>query len=406
MSFDVERIRSDFPILSRELPGGKRLAYLDNGATSQKPRPVIERITRFFEEENANIHRGLHHLSAEATTHFEQARESISHALNLPAGSDLIFTRGTTESINLAAHGLEARLGDGDEIIITLMEHHANFVPWQILAEKTGAKLKFAEVKDNGELDLEHWKSCFSPAAKVAAFAGVSNALGTIHPAVEMCRFCRERGVVSLVDGAQKLPHGPADLAELDCDFFAFSGHKMFGPDGIGVLAGRSELLNQFPPYQSGGDMIETVAVEGSVFRESPDRFEAGTPHISGAIALAAAFDYLAGLDWPAVAKHEEDLLNETRNRLDDFGGVTIWGNAAQQAPIVSFTMEEAHPQDVATVLDQVGVAVRTGHHCAQPLMTRLGITGTVRASFALYNNREDIEALLAGLHKVRQLFS
>lgn len=406
MAFDVETIRADFPILSRPLPGGRRLAYLDNGATSQKPACVIERIHDFFARENANIHRGLHYLSAQATTHYEEARATIAAALNIQADSTLVFTRGATESINLVTHGLAGQLREGDEAVVTLMEHHANFVPWQILAELTGVKLRFVPVRDNGELDLKAWESAFNNRTRVAAFTHVSNSLGTINPVAEMIAFCRGRGVLSLVDGAQSVPHGPVDLTALDPDFFVFSGHKVYGPDGIGVLVGKTALLNSFRPYQSGGDMIDLVSVEGTTFRGAPERFEAGTPHISGALGLAEAFRYLSGIDWNAARAHENSLLEEVTERLKSFGGIRIWGEAPRKAAIISFTMEEAHPQDIATILDQDGVAVRTGHHCTQPLMTHLGITGTVRASFAFYNNREDIDALFTGLHKVKKIFS
>ena len=405
-AFDPEKIRADFPVLQRELPGGRRLAYLDNGATSQKPGPVIDRVTRFFSEENANIHRGLHHLSAESTSHFEEARESIGKEIGMPRDFSLIFTKGTTEAINLVAHGFATQVKSGDEIVITLMEHHANFVPWQILAEKTGATIRFVPVKDNGELDFEEWKSAFNGNTKVAAFTHVSNALGTINPVPGMVAFAKERKVITLIDGAQSVPHGRINVADLGCDFFAFSGHKVFGPDGVGVLVGRSEILNQFPPYQCGGDMIDRVAVEGTTFREAPERFEAGTPNISGVIGLGAAFEYLSKLDWAGAAKHEERLLELATSELKAIDGLKIWGEAPGKASIISFTMEQAHPQDIAMILDNVGVAVRTGHHCCMPLMTHFGITGTVRASFSFYNNEADVHALMAGLEKVKQLFS
>ncbi|MDF1755646.1 MAG: SufS family cysteine desulfurase [Verrucomicrobiales bacterium] len=406
MAFDVEKIRGDFPVLSRVLPNGRQLAYLDNGATSQKPAAVINRLTKFYSEENANIHRGLHHLSAEATFNFENARTAIATYLKTPKDCDLIFTRGTTEAINLIAHGLASELNEGDEIVITLMEHHANFVPWQLLALKTGAKVRYANVKDNGELDLDDWKASFNSRTKVASFTQVSNALGTVNPAKEMAAFCRERNVISVVDGAQAVPHGPVDLGDLDCDFYAFSGHKVFGPDGVGVLVGNSEILNRFPPYQSGGDMIDRVAIEGTTFQKAPERFEAGTPNISATIGLAAAFQYLSELDWIGAHEHETALLTEATERLKAVGGIKIWGEAPVKASVISFTMDEAHPQDIATILDNVGVAIRTGHHCAMPLMTHFGIKGTARASFAFYNNRDDIDALIEGMGKVKRLFA
>lgn len=405
MAFDVESIRKDFPIFSRPLPGGRRLAYLDNGATSQKPRQVIDRLNHFLSYENSNIHRGLHHLSAEATNCFEESRRFIGESLRIAEDSVVVFTRGTTESINLVTHGLESELNEGDEIVITLMEHHANFVPWQILAEKTGSRLRFVPVRDNGELDLGAWKEALTSRTRVAAFTHVSNVLGTVNPVKEMTALAREREVLTLVDGAQSVPHGPVDVSDLDCDFFVFSGHKVYGPDGIGVLVGKKEILDRFSPYQSGGDMIDRVAVEGTTFRESPERFEAGTPNISAVIGLGEAFRYMGNIDWKGVEEHENRLLEEVTEGLREIGGVRILGEAPGKVSLVSFVMEEAHPQDIATILDNMGVAVRSGHHCAQPLMSHLGIVGSARAAFALYNNREDVEALLEGVRKVNDLF-
>ncbi len=405
MAFDVEKIREDFPILSRPLPGDRRLAYLDNGATSQKPQAVIDRMSRFWLEENANIHRGLHHLSAEATTAHEAARDTVSQAIGVADDQVLIFTRGATEAINLVANGLEGELREGDEIVVTLMEHHANFVPWQILAEKTGAIVRYISVLENGELDLEAWQAALNEKTRVAAFAHISNVLGTVNPVAEMTAIARERGIMTLVDGAQSVPHGPVNVADLGCDFFVFSGHKVYAPDGIGVLVGRSELLDRFQPYQAGGDMIDRVAVEGTTYREAPERFEAGTPFIAGALGLAAAFDYMAGIDWVAAHEHEQHLLSQATAGLKQIGGVKIWGEAPGKASVIAFTMDEAHPQDIATILDQLGVAVRTGHHCAMPLMTHFGITGTARASIAFYNNQEDIDALLDGIRRVKRMF-
>ncbi len=406
MPFDVEKIRGEFPILSRPLPGGRRLAYLDNGATSQKPRCVIDRLSRFYAEENANIHRGLHHLSAEATTNYESAREYLSSELGLSDDFALVFTRGATEAINLVAHGLRGELKEGDEIIITLMEHHANFVPWQRLAEETGARLRFVPVAEDGQLDFQVWEGAFNERTRVAAFTHVSNALGTINPVARMVAFARERDVVTLVDGAQSAPHGPVDVGGLGCDFFTFSGHKTYGPDGVGVLAGRRELLDRFAPYQSGGDMIDRVSVEGTTYRESPERFEAGTPHIAGVLGLESAFRFLADIDWEGAHEHERELLHRATEGLESIGGVRIWGTAPEKAPIISFTMDDAHPQDIATILDNTGVAVRTGHHCCMPLMTHYGITGTARASFTFYNDFDDVDALIRGVEKVRSLFS
>lgn len=405
MAFDVETIRQDFPILSRPLPGGRRLTYLDNGATSQKPQQVLDRLNHFFSYENSNIHRGLHYLSAEATNCYEESRKFIGESLGVSTDSAVVFTRGTTESINLVAHGLASELREGDEIVITLMEHHANFVPWQILAEKTGARLRFVPVRDNGELDQDAWRESLTPKTRITAFTHVSNVLGTVNPVKEMTAMARDLGILTLVDGAQSVPHGPVDVAELGCDFFVFSGHKVYAPDGIGVLVGKKEILDRFPPYQSGGDMIDRVAVEGTTFRESPERFEAGTPNISGVIGLAEAFRYLAKIDWKGAEAHEAQLLEAATGGLREIGGVRILGEAPGKVSLISFVMDEAHPQDIATILDNMGVAVRSGHHCAQPLMTHLGIVGSARAAFAFYNNLEDVEALLEGVRKVKDLF-
>lgn len=403
-SFDPVSIRADFPILSREVEG-KPLTYLDSGATSQKPQCVIDSMSNFYGKENANIHRGVHYLSRMATDSYEKARERISEALNLPVEDELIFVRGATEAINLVTHGLEGRLSEGDEIILTLMEHHANFVPWQILAEKRGLKIHYVSLLENGELDLAAWKACFNGKTKVAAFTHVSNVLGTVNPVKEMVAFAREREVLTLVDGAQALPHGPVNLTDIDSDFYVFSGHKVFGPDGIGVLTGPKKMLNEFPPYQSGGDMIERVSVEGTTFREVPERFEAGTPNISGAIGLAEAFRYMGEIDWQKAAAHEESLLTHLTGELDKLNDVRIFGTAPGKVSVVSFLMKSAHSHDVGTILDSEGIAIRAGHHCAQPLMDHLGVAATARASFAMYNNADDVEALMRGLHKVQKYF-
>ena len=314
-SFDPEKLRADFPILSREVDG-KPLTYLDSGATAQKPTCVIESMRQFYAEENANIHRGVHFLSRQATDAYEDAREQIKAALNLPETHEAIFVRGATEGINLVTHGLESELNEGDEIILTVMEHHANFVPWQILGEKCGLNLKFVGLRDNGELDLEEWKSQFGDRTRIAAFTHISNVLGTVNPVKEMVSFAREQGVRTLVDGAQALPHGAVDLTDLAPDFYAFSGHKVFGPDGIGIVTGSKEALNAFPPYQSGGDMIERVAISGTTFREVPERFEAGTPNISGAIGLAEAFRYMGRIDWAAAHAYETALADHATDEL------------------------------------------------------------------------------------------
>jgi len=403
-SFVPEKIRADFPILSREVEG-KPLTYLDSGATSQKPQCVIDSMSTFYGSENANIHRGVHYLSRMATDAYENARESISEALNLPESDELIFVRGTTEAINLVTHGLEGRLNEGDEIILTLMEHHANFVPWQILAQKRGLKIRFIAPLENGELDLEAWKAAFNTRTRVAAFTHVSNVLGTVNPVKEMVAFAKQQEVLTLVDGAQALPHGPVDLSDIDSDFYVFSGHKVFGPDGIGVLTGPKDLLNAFPPYQTGGDMIERVAVSGTTFREVPERFEAGTPNISGAIGLAEAFRYMGEIDWQGAAAHEEGLLLQLTEELEKIDDLTIFGKAPGKVSVVSFLMKSAHSHDIGTILDSEGIAIRAGHHCAQPLMDHLGVAATARASLSMYNNSDDVEALMRGMAKIQKYF-
>ncbi len=403
-SFDLQAIREDFPILSREVDG-KPLSYLDNGATAQKPRCVVDKLATFFSHENANIHRGVHYLSRHATDAYEQARETISEALSLTEEQQLIFVRGATEAINLVTNGLASELQPGNEIILTVMEHHANFVPWQILAEKNELKLHFVPVLDDGSLDLEDWKSRFNENTKVAAFAHVSNVLGTVNPLAEMTAFARERNVLTLVDGAQALPHGPVDVGGLGCDFYVFSGHKVYGPDGIGCLIGPKEKLNTFPPYQSGGDMIEIVSIDGTTFREVPERFEAGTPNISGAIGLAEAFRYMAEIDWHAAQVHEQSLLKYATEELAKLNGIKFYGTTADKVGVISYLLESAHPHDVGTILDSEGVAIRVGHHCAQPLMRHFGIAATARASLAFYNNQEDVDALIRGMKKVDKYF-
>jgi cysteine desulfurase/selenocysteine lyase len=401
-SFDQESLRADFPILAREVDG-KPLAYLDNGATAQKPRCVINAMSHFLEEENANIHRGVHYLSRNATEAYESARQSVKETLHAPETQELIFVRGTTEAINLVANGLEETLQEGDEIVLTIMEHHANFVPWQILAERCGVKLHFAGLQEDGSLDLDEWKSFFNEKTKFASFTHISNVLGTINPVKEMVAFAKERGVGTLIDGAQSLPHGPVDLSTIGADFYMFSGHKVFGPDGIGVLVGDRDQLNAFRPYQSGGDMIERVSVTGTTFRDVPERFEAGTPYISGAIGLAEAFRYVSEIDWKLAAAHEDRLRAHLTEELEKAGDVKIFGNAPGKAAIVSFFPDFAHPHDVGTILDSAGVAVRDGHHCAQPLMDYFGVSATVRASIAFYNNEADVEAFLEGMAKARR---
>ncbi len=404
--FDQPTLRADFPILNQK-HNGKPLVYLDNGATSQKPQVVLDRLAKFYAAENSNIHRGVHRLSQEATDAYERGREVIKEELGFESGAEssheLIFVRGATEGINLVTHGLREQLAEDDEIILTVMEHHANFVPWQVLAQETGATINYIAPLDDGALDLDAWKAAFTTKTKVAAFTHVSNVLGTVNPVAEMVRFARERDVTTLVDGAQALPHGPIDINALDPDFYVFSGHKVYGPDGTGVLLGRRDLLNSFPPYQTGGDMIDIVAVEGSTFRDAPSRFEAGTPNISGGIALAEAFRYMRDIDWEAAHKHENSLLTHATEELEKLEGMKIFGKTRGKAPIVSFVLDWAHAHDVGQLIDTSNVAIRVGHHCCQPLMTHLGVPATARASFAFYNNHDDVEALVAGLHKVKR---
>jgi cysteine desulfurase/selenocysteine lyase len=398
-------LRRDFPILERHVHG-KPLVYLDNGATSQKPRAVIDAMRLFFETACANIHRGVHLLSAEATQAYDSARARISNRLGAAHPSELVFVRGTTEAINLVASSWgNLHLREGDEILLTEMEHHANIVPWQFLVRRTGAKLKVLPITDEGALDLERLDELLTARTKLFAFAHVSNVLGTVNPVAELCRIARERGVTTLVDGAQAVAHGPVDLGQLGCDFYVFSGHKMFGPDGIGVLYGRGKLLHSLPPWQGGGDMVERVTFEESTFREPPDRFEAGTPNISGAIGLGAAFDYLDKLDWSVLRAHEHELKEAAHQALASIPGLRIQGTIPGKVPVVSFTLKGVHPHDIGTILDSEGVAVRAGNHCAQPLMQRLGIQSSARASFAFYNTLDEVETLANAVRKAQRYF-
>lgn len=405
--FDVERIRADFPVLAEPLPGGRTLAYLDNAATTQKPNVVIEATDAYYRHANANVHRAIHTLSQRATQQYEAARDSIAAFINARSREQIIFTRGTTDSINLvaAAHGA-ANLKTGDEVLITALEHHSNIVPWQLICQRTGASLVVVPVNDAGEVSADDFAARLTERTKIAAFAHVSNALGTILPIEQMIADAHAAGVPVLVDGAQGIAHTAVDMQALDADFYAFSGHKMFGPTGIGVLYGRIELLDAMPPWQGGGDMIDTVSFEGSTWNELPYKFEAGTPNIAGAVGLGAAVDYLRGLDMTAVAAHEHELLTTATAAMRDIPGLHIIGTARDKAATLSFVMDQAHAQDIGTLLDETGVAVRTGHHCAMPLMERFGISGTARASFAAYNNQADVTALIEGLHSVQRVFS
>ena len=403
---DLARLRAEFPILATTVRG-KPLIYLDNAATSQKPRAVIERIGRYYATENANVHRGVYELSEHATAEYEAAREKARAFLNAAATREIVFVRGTTEGINLVASSWgRPRLQPGDEVLVSAMEHHSNIVPWQLVCDERGAVLRVIPMNRRGELLLDDYARLLSDRTRIVAVAHVSNSLGTINPVADIVRLAHTRGVPVLVDGAQAAPHLKIDVRELDADFYTVSGHKMFGPTGIGVLYGKSEWLEAMPPYQGGGDMIKTVTFAKTTFADLPAKFEAGTPHIAGAIGLGAAIDYLGSLDWPAVAAHERDLLAYATARLRDIPGVQLVGTAAHKAGVVSFVVGGVHAHDVGTIVDQEGVAIRTGHHCTQPVMDFFGVPATARASFAFYNTRADVDALVSALEKVRKVFS
>jgi cysteine desulfurase / selenocysteine lyase len=403
---DLEKIRADFPILRQKIRG-KPLVYLDNAATSQKPQVVINAITRYYERDNANIHRGVHFLSEHATEEHEAARADVQQFLTAAHSREIVFVRGTTEAINLVAQSFgRTNVGPGDEVLITGMEHHSNIVPWQLLCEEKGATLRVAPINNRGELLLDEFASLLGPRTKIAAITHVSNALGTVNPVRQMISLAHERNVPVLVDGAQAVPHIQVDVQALDCDFYAFSGHKLYGPTGIGVLYGKSALLEAMPPYQGGGDMISSVTFEKTLFNKLPYKFEAGTPHIAGAIGLGAAIRYLNGLGIDKVAAHEHDLLSYAESAVSAIPGVRLVGTAKERAGVLSFVMEDIHPHDVGTILDQEGIAIRTGHHCSQPVMQRFDIPATARASFALYNTREEVDALVSGIRKVREVFA
>ena len=397
---DIAARRADFPLIQ----GRDDVVYLDNAATTQKPRAVLDAVRAYYETTNANVHRGVHQLSDAATDAFEGARGRVARRINAAAPSEIVWTRGTTEAINLVAQSYGgSMLRPGDRVLVTELEHHSNVVPWQMACERAGATLAAAAVTPEGTLDVEDFEAQLGRGdVRIAAFGHVSNALGTVHPVAELVAMARAAGATTLVDGAQAMAHYGVDVRALDCDFYAFSGHKMYAPTGIGVLYGREALLEAMPPWQGGGEMIEEVRIEATTYAGLPFKFEAGTPNIAGAIGLAAAVDYLETLDPGAVAAHEGELLHRVTAGLQQIEGVRIVGTAADKGPVVSFLMGGAHPHDVGTLLDRQGIAVRTGHHCAMPLMERLGIPGTVRASFALYNSAEDVERLVAGVHKAR----
>jgi cysteine desulfurase/selenocysteine lyase len=405
MSIDVDAIRRDFPILASE-SRGKPLTYLDSAASAQKPRAVIEAMSSFYSERYANIHRGVYQLSAQATIEYEAVRERVARFIGAPSAREVIFVRNATEAINLVARSWgEAEIGPGDEIVVTTMEHHANIVPWQMLCERRGARLQVAAVSDEGVLDVDHLTSLLGPRTRLLAFVHVSNALGTINPVKELVTLARDRGITTLVDGAQAVPHQPVDVGDLGCDFYAFSGHKVIGPSGAGVLYGRLPLLEAMPPFLGGGDMIERVSFEGTTFAPVPQKFEAGTPDIASVIGLGAAVDYLEAIGMEKISAREHSLLAYATERCLELPGLRIVGTAKEKAAVLSFVLDEIHPHDIGTILDGEGVAVRAGHHCAQPLMDRLGLPATARASFAFYNTREDVDRLVAALEKTRELF-
>jgi len=403
--FDVERVRSDFPLLTQAIHGGP-LVYLDHAATSQKPQTVIEAVSRFYAYDNANIHRGVYALSNRATEAYDAARSTVQRFVGAAEAREIVFVRSTTEALNLiaATHGRQ-RVGKDDEIVVSQMEHHSNIVPWQLLAEATGARLRMWPINDAGELPLDGLTSLLSPRTKIVAVTHVSNALGTVNSIRDIAAAAHEYGAILVVDGAQAVPHMPVDVVALDCDFYAFSGHKVCGPTGIGTLYGRAHLLDAMPPYQGGGNMIASVTFDRTTYAPAPARFEAGTPHIAGAIGLAAALDYLDNLGIDAIADYEASLLEYASEALGAIDGLRIIGTAPAKSAILSFVMDGVHPHDIGTILDAEGIAIRTGHHCAQPVMARYGVPATARASFAFYNTRSDIDRLAGALRNVRKVF-
>jgi len=402
--FDVERVRQDFPILKQEV-GGHSLVYLDNAATAQKPLAVIETVERYYRETNANIHRGVHTLAERATGEYEAARDKVRAFVNAAEAREIVFTRGTTESVNLVAQAfLRPRLEPGDEILVSEMEHHSNIVPWQLVAEQTGARVRAIPMTDAGELQLDEFERLLGERTRLLAIGHVSNALGTINPVADMIATAHARGIPVLVDGAQAVPHFAVDVRALDADFYCFSGHKMFGPTGIGALYAKADLLEVMPPYQGGGEMISKVTFEGTEFNVIPHKFEAGTPNIAGAIGLGAAVDYLQSLGMEQVIAHEDDVLAYAHERAAEVDGLRIYGTATHKAGVLSFLIDGIHPNDLGMLIDQEGVAIRTGHHCAMPVMDHYGVGGTARASFALYNTRADVDRLIDGIASVRKL--
>ena len=404
--FDVARIREDFPILKQQVRG-KPLVYLDNAATSQKPQAVIDTLNRYYTTENSNVHRGLHYLSELATQEYEAARSKVRQFLNAADDREIIFVRGTTEGINLVAQSYaRQQIGEGDEIIISAMEHHSNIVPWQIICQERGAHLRVIPINDDGEILIDEYEKLLGPRAKLVSIVHVANSLGTINPIEQIVAMAHSRGVPVLVDGAQSVPHMAIDVRRLDCDFFAFSGHKLFGPTGIGILYGKAELLESMPPYQGGGEMIRSVTFEKTLYNTLPYKFEAGTPNIGGAIGLGTAIDYLTDLGLDRVSAYERQLLDYGTKRLSAIGGLRLIGTAREKGSILSFVLNGIHPHDIGTILDSDGIAIRAGHHCTQPVMARFGVPATARASLAFYNTPEEIDVLVEGIDKVIEVFS
>jgi cysteine desulfurase/selenocysteine lyase len=404
-TFDITKVRNDFPILKQQV-NGCPLVYLDNGATSQKPQSVIDAIVNYYSTTNSNVHRGVHTMSQQATDGYEGARSKVRQFINAGDDREIIFTRNTTEGINLVAHSYgRQNIGPGDDIIVSNMEHHSNIVPWQMLCEEKGANLRVVPINDDGELLMDEYERMLSPKTKLVSITHVSNALGTILPAAEIVRMAHAHGVPVLLDGAQAVPHMPVDVQELDCDFYVFSGHKLFGPTGIGILYGKAEYLEAMPPFLGGGEMIKSVTFEKTIYNDLPYKFEGGTPDIAGAIGLGAAIDYVNDLGFDQITAHEDELLRYGTDALSTIEGLKIIGTAEHKTGILSFVMDQAHPHDIGTILDEQGIAVRTGHHCAQPVMQRFQIPATARASLAFYNTKEDIDALVKGIDRVNEVF-
>ena len=404
-TFDVAGVREDFPIL-KTMVHGKPLVYLDNAATSQKPQAVLDTLNRYYTEENSNVHRGIHYLSEQATQDYEEARSKIRRFLNASDEKEIVFVRGTTEGINLVAQSYgRQNIGQGDEIIISAMEHHSNIVPWQMLCQEKGAQLRVIPMNDDGEILMDEYEKLLGPKTKLVSIVHISNSLGTVNPVEQVIQMAHGRGVPVLLDGAQSVPHLPIDVKKLDCDFLVFSGHKLYGPTGIGVLYGKADLLESMPPYQGGGDMIKSVTFEKTTYNSLPYKFEAGTPNIAGTIGLGAAIDYVTGLGMERTLAYEQELLEYGARRLSSISGLRLVGTAKEKGGILSFVMDGVHPHDIGTILDSEGIAIRAGHHCTQPVMERFGIPATARASLAFYNTKEEIDALVKGIDKVIEVF-